>query len=491
MKIRKAPFVYLAVLLMVICFGTGSWAQRDVKEAIVKVYAVHNPPDYYNPWNMEGPRAVVGSGCIIEGKRILTNAHIVSNQTFLQVRRYGEAELHQAHVIAVSHQADLALLGVDEPSFFEGVEPLEIGELPEVQDKVLVYGFPIGGDTLSITSGVISRIEHQPYVHSSLSLLSGQIDAAINPGNSGGPVIVDGKVVGVIMQGIPESQNIGYMVPAPIIKHFLTDIQDGRHDGFPSLGILMQNMRNSDLRRYYKMPSGQTGVLVTRVFPGSPADGKIKPGDVLLSIDGYKVANDGTVEFRPRERTEVSYVVQLHQVGEQVSVEVLRDGQVLAMQIDLNRSWDLNWLVPLEQYDTLPSYYIYAGIVFCPLSKNLLNIWGNDWYNLAPKELVSILSDNVPEVEGEQVIIILRVLPADINDGYQDMVFSVVEKVNGKRVRSMRDLVAFIEGDDSEPYVLLETKNKRQIVLDRAKALESQQRILSIYKIREDRSPDL
>ncbi|HHV63208.1 MAG TPA: serine protease [Firmicutes bacterium] len=472
-------------------YAGAALAADDVREAIVKVYAVHNPPDYYNPWNMEGPSAVTGSGCIIEGNRILTNAHVVSDQTFLQVRRYGEADLYQARVAAVSHEVDLALLEVDDPSFFKGVKPLELGDLPEIQERVLVYGFPMGGDTLSITGGVISRIEHQPYVHSSLSLLAGQIDAAINPGNSGGPVIVEGKVVGVIMQGIPEAQNIGYMVPAPVIKHFLEDIKDGTCDGFPSLGILMQNMRNPDLRRRYKMADGQTGALVTRVLPGSPADGKIRPGDVLLSVDGYQVANDGTVEFRPKERTALLYVIQRHQLGEEVTVEVLRDGQVVPLRITLNCPWDRNLLVPMEQYDKLPSYYIYGGIVFCPLSKNLLKIWGDGWYNMAPKELVAILSDNVPEVEGEQVVVILRVLPADVNDGYQDMVYSIVKKVNGKRIRNMNDLVRFTEEDNAGPYTVFETKSGEQIVLSRDKVRQSRDRILSTYKIREDRSADL
>lgn len=493
---RKAIFFWLVVLFIGILNGLGNYgvlAADDVREAIVKVYAVYNSPDYYNPWNMEGPRAVSGSGCIIEGNRILTNAHVVSDQTFLQVRRYGEAELYLARVAAVSHEADLALLEVDDPSFFKDVKPLEFGDLPEVQDRVLVYGFPIGGDTLSITGGVISRIEHQPYVHSSLSLLAGQIDAAINPGNSGGPVIMDGKVVGVVMQGIPEAQNIGYMVPTPVIKHFLEDIADGNYDGFPALGILMQNMRNSDLRGRYKMADGQTGVLVTRVIPGSPADGKIKPGDVLLSLGGYQVANDGTVEFRPKERTALTYVVQGHQLGEEVSVEVLRDGQVVPLTITLNCPWERNWLVPMEQYDVLPSYYIYGGIVFCPLSKNLLKIWGDGWYNMAPKELVAILSDNVPEVSGEQVVVVLRILPADINDGYQDMVYSIVTKVNGKKIRNMSDLVRFAEAeeDGAGPYTIFETKSGEQIVFSRDKVRQSRDRILSTYKVREDRSADL
>jgi len=245
-------FFFITIFLFGITFPVSSTA-LDVREAIVKVYVVSNSPDYYNPWSMRGPQGGSGSGCIIENNLILTNAHVVSDHTFLQVRKYGETERHQAQVIAVSHLTDLALLRVDDPAFFEGEPALSFGELPEIQQEVLVYGFPMGGDMLSITKGIISRVEHQPYVHSSSVFLASQIDAAINPGNSGGPVLINGKIVGVVMQGISSSQNIGYMVPIPVIRHFFDDLKDGTYDGYPSLGVGLQDMENKGLRKYYQM----------------------------------------------------------------------------------------------------------------------------------------------------------------------------------------------------------------------------------------------
>ena len=130
-----------------------------------------------------------GSGAIIgckDGQRyILTNAHVVANETFLEVQRYGERKRFIATVHAVSHQADLALLKVEDKSFFGDVTPLEFGELPHVEQEIVVYGYPMGGNTLSATIGVVSRIEHHLYAHSGESFLAIQVDAAVNPGNSG------------------------------------------------------------------------------------------------------------------------------------------------------------------------------------------------------------------------------------------------------------------------------------------------------------------
>ncbi len=487
MKVCFACLLF-SVLLLPLC---AEVVAQEVADAIVKIYSVYDVPDYYNPWNMMGPRSRTGSGAIIEGNRILTNAHVVSDVTFLQLRRHGETKRFVAHVEAVSHQSDLALLRVEDESFFSGMTPLELGELPCTYQEVRVYGFPLGGDTLSITRGVISRIEHQPYVHSSVALLAGQIDAAINPGNSGGPVIVDGKVVGVVMQSRPRAQNIGYMVPTLVIRHFFKGLEEGRYRGFPSLGVLLQNMENQDIRRKYHMQEGQSGVLVTSVLPASSASDILLEGDVVFSINGYDVANDGTVEFRPRERTSLAYAVQNKQVGESIEVVVWREAEEIALSMPLRRTVEDNWLVPMERYETDPTYYIYGGLVFSPLSKDLLSIWGTDWYDRAPRELVAMLSHNFPESDGEQVVVILRVLAATVNEGYQHTANWVIERVNGKQILNMAELVNRLEADDGETFVVLETSHNSSIVLDRQRVQDSTLQILSTYRIARDRSLDL
>ncbi len=463
----------------------------DVKDAIVKIYTSHNIPDYQNPWSMRGTFQSTGSGCVIKGRRILTNAHIVSDQTFIQVRRNGSARRYKARVLNVAHTADLALLTVDDPAFFENIEPLELGDLPQAQQEVLVYGFPLGGDTLSITKGVVSRVEHQTYAHSSAYLLAVQIDAAINPGNSGGPALVSNRIVGVAMQGISQADNIGYIVPAPIIAHFLEDIADGQWDGIPSLGVALTEMRNPDLRRMYQMPTNATGALVIRTVRGSPADGVLREGDAILRIAGHPVADDGTVEFRPRERTSLAYYIQERQIGDYLNLDILRDGAVQPLRVQLNRPLEKDCLVPNERYDVLPTYYIFGGLVFCPLTKNLLESWGPNWADAAPESLVALLQFNYITDERDEVVVLLKVLAADINEGYDDYFAWIVSEVNGRRIRHLRDLIAAVADTNAGPYVVFQDKFGDRIVLDRAKATASAAPLMETYRIKRDRSPDL
>jgi len=482
-------FLFISMLLFLTTSSVFAEVQ-DVREAIVKVYVVSNSPDYYNPWSMQGPRGASGSGCIIENNLILTNAHVVSDQTFLQVRKYGETERYRAEVVAVSHLTDLALIRVEDPAFFEEQSFLTLGELPEPQQEVLVYGFPMGGDMLSITKGIISRIEHQSYVHSSSVFLAGQIDAAINPGNSGGPVLMDDKIVGVVMQGIPTSQNIGYMVPVPVIRHFFDDLKDGTYDGYPSLGVSLQDMENQGSRKYYQMEKDMSGVLINQIIPGSPSDGNLQADDILLSIGNYKVGNDGTIEFRTHERTQLTYAVQEKQIGENIQMDILRNGEKISLDVNLYRSSQKDQLVPMEQYETLPSYYICGGLIFCPLSRNLLHIWGSQWYQSAPTGLIYHLQNNIPEREGQQVVVLLKSLAADVNEGYQNVNSWVVDTVNGEKIWNLNDFVAKVEAIQDD-YIILENKWDQKIVIDREMAKNTHQEILEIYRIPFDRSEDL
>jgi S1-C subfamily serine protease len=466
-------------------------ASPGVREAMVKIYSVQIEPYYYDPWSMNRPSASGGSGCVIAGNRILTNAHIVSDQSFIQVRRHGDSKKYTARVIAVSHTADLALLTVDTPEFFEAVEPLQLGDLPEVQQEVTVYGFPEGGDTLSITKGVVSRVEHDAYAHSSFNLLAVQIDAAINPGNSGGPVLADDRVSGVVMQYLEDSENIGYMVPAPLIHHFLDDLKDGRYDGIPEDGIVVQPMENDALKDRFGLPRQRSGSLVVTVLPDAPAQGAVRPGDVILAVDGHAVADDGTIEFRPRERTLAAYFTQMHQIGDDLDLTLWRDGGQKTVRIRLDKALGSLDLVPKERYDVRPTYYIYGGLIFVPLTQNYLMSWGEQWYSTAPKNLVALYDGDRRTVSGEEVVVLSKVLPAEVNNGYHQYRDLRVVEVNHRRIRNLNELMAAVEGAGAERFVEFGTEDGLRIVLNRQRVVQTQAQLLRTYSVPSDRSEDL
>jgi len=455
-----------------------------LEKAMVKIITVSNQPDYLRPWQMLGQDTTSGSGCIIEGNRILTNAHIISNATFIQVNKSGETTKYVARILAVDHECDLALLTVNDKNFFRNSTAIQIGGVPEPGEKVKVYGFPIGGDKLSVTEGVVSRIEIGQYSHSLRSFLMIQIDAAINQGNSGGPVLKDGKIVGVAFQSMEKAQNIGYAIPSIMVKHFLEDLKDNDYKGFPTLGISTQGLENESYRKKLGMKKGQTGVIIREVEYGAPSYGILKEEDVILSINGIKIENDGTVPYG-RSRLDLSFITDLKYVGDKITVEVLRDKQPLKLNIVMKNYIPI---VPRTEYDKKPTYYIFGGLVFTKLTVNYVyGLWGQ--FNRRPSILDRVIYEISTPVK-QQIVVLQQVLADEINKGYHDFSNLIVKKVNGQEISDMQDLIKKIE-ETKDEFLEIELEDKNKITLETKKAKDASDDILKKYGINFDRSEDL
>lgn len=474
----------LLLLLSTFFILLQAQTQEDItKQAIVKIYTVSKQLNYQEPW-ASSMRQSTGSGAIIKDNYILTNAHVVANETFLEVQRYGQRKRYIANVVFVSHQADLALLKVEDKAFFEGVAPLTFGTLPEVEEKIVVYGYPMGGSTLSATIGVVSRIEHHRYAHSGERFLAIQVDAAVNPGNSGGPALSHGKIVGVVMQVISKSQNIGYLVPVSMVEHFIEDIKDGKYDGFPELGVTTQKMENPTLKDYYGLDENTTGKLVADIVYNAPVIDVIQKGDIITSIDGHNIEDDGTVSFREHEYTDFAYYVDMHQIGENVTLEIIREGKKMTVEANLTRIPDDVLLVQTTQYDTMPSYFIEGGYIFSPLSRNLLLSTKLNRLKL------SYFATQWPTKEQKEVVVLLKVLASEMSRGHNDFKMWAIEKINGETYDSFNTFYHKIKNFKGQ-YIVLEDKDGVELVIDTQKAKENKSKILKKYNIEFDRSVDL
>ena len=250
---------------LILASVTPAMAQKapsDVYRSVLRIEVATQVPDYETPWNSGRFSGGIGTGFIIGKNKILTNAHVVSNARRLLITVHGSPTKYPAKVEHIAHDCDLALLSVEDFKDFESFPTFEFGEVPSLESQVRVIGYPIGGDRISVTRGVVSRIDFQPYSHSRAdSHLAVQIDAAINPGNSGGPVVQDSKVVGVAFQGLRQADNTGYIIPTPVMKRFLKDIEDGTYDQYADLGISEFPLHNPAMRKALGLPDDGKGVL--------------------------------------------------------------------------------------------------------------------------------------------------------------------------------------------------------------------------------------
>jgi S1-C subfamily serine protease len=452
---------------------------------VVRVFATTQDPDYDSPWQSETPSSSTGSGVVIQGHGILTGAHVVANATFLQVQKISNPAKVIAHVRAVCHDSDLALLDVTDPSFYEDVPKAEIGELPDLRDKVSVVGFPVGGEEISITEGVVSRVEVQRYSHSQRHLLAVTVDAAINKGNSGGPVFRGARVVGIAFQKVTNADNIGELVPAPLIRRFLDGAKKGRDLDVPGFGIATQNLENPLLRAKLGMKEGDTGILVTSVQEGGSAWGRLRAGDALLEIDGAPISNNGTIRYLEKYRTRFDVMLGQYYAGDAMPLTILRDGKRKRILLTLRRAV---WLVPRSQYDQVPSYVVYGGLVFQPLTRNFLATW-DKWRHRAPKEFLYDYYLGRRTKNRQEALVLSQILADELTIGYGNLYHEGVAEVCGKPVRNMRELVTRL--DKARGAVEVKTTSGGTIMLDVTAAREANPRILERYNIPRDRSTDL
>jgi hypothetical protein len=293
---------------------------------------------------------------------------------------------------------------------------------------------------------VVSRIEVRQYAHSGRSLLTIQIDAAINPGNSGGPALNEaGEVIGVAFQNQNQSQNIGYVIPVPIITHFLHDVDPKdplRCLGFCSLGVKFQSTENEQMRANLKLKDGQSGILICRVSPTTITTKFLQRGDVIMNIDGHDIANDGTFAVGQKERLSLQHLIQLKYAGEEVQMTVFRQGEELELMVPTH---PVPSLVPSTIYDEKQPYFLYGGLSFMPLTKTYLQEWGQNWLSDAPAELLLLMYDNVQSMTDEQPVILSHVFPTKRTAGYSDMIDQRVVSVNGEQVVNLRQMYQLVQ----------------------------------------------
>ncbi len=485
------PSALLGALLL-FCFPVAvlhaaPTPNENTGRSVVRIEATSQAPNYRMPWTPGSTSGGVGSGFYVGNNRIVTNAHVVSHARFLTVSKQGDPRPYPARVEHVAHDCDLAMIVVNDPSFFEGMVALEIGGLPAMESTVSVYGYPIGGDRLSVTRGVVSRIDFQPYSHSGAdSHLAIQIDAAINPGNSGGPVLQDGKVVGVAFQGYrgDVAQNVGYMIPTPVIRRFLEDVADGHYDQYVDLSLTYYPLFNPAARTALGLKNGDRGVLVGTVFGGGSSDGLIQEGDVLLAIDGHAIASDGTVDL-DNETVELAEIVERKFLGDSVEIELLRDAKEQTVHLDLK---PFPFRLAAYSYEDRALYLTYAGLVFQPVDRDLLETFRPNNLRLG-FYFDSFLSDHRYR-DRKELVTLSNILADPVNSYANDFRFGIVDSINDIPIGSLKEAAEALE-KPGEFTVIRFIGEGRPLVLERNAVEKAAPRIAERYDLRKPAQIDL
>ncbi len=276
-----------------------------------------------------GVRQALGSGFIVDSRGyIITNNHVVDKADKIYVKLSSDPENDSdpgrlAHVVGVDADTDIAVIKIDAP---EPLPTVKLGNSDgaQVGDWVLAIGSPFGLSK-TVSAGIVSakdRTIDDPGPDGRVSQFQRfiQTDAAINPGNSGGPLVdMAGEVIGMntaIYTQSEGSEGIGFAMPSNTIANVYNQLIGPDHKVIRgSIGISFQGAESSAVSRMYGFANG--GVLVNTVTPNGPAaKGGVKPGDVIVSIDG-KPIKDGDALVAD---------IASRKVGTTVQIGLLRNG---------------------------------------------------------------------------------------------------------------------------------------------------------------------
>ncbi|CAK9060151.1 unnamed protein product [Durusdinium trenchii] len=473
--------------------------------------------NYSMPWTTKRQQSSTSSAFVLslEERLLLTNRHCVAHASCIEVRKRGDDEKFEAEVLARATDCDLAILTVREESFWKGTLSAQelCRDVPALFSEVVCVGYPTGGDNLCVTKGVVSRVDYEDHPDPWMNRLVIQIDAAINPGNSGGPALVaGGRCVGVAYESLKDgsTENIGFIIPVSVVEKFLTAWRRLANEGsaaphaerstmrvtaFGHGRFFAQRLENAGMRRALGLSKGQSGVIIKSVDPTTPNAQALRRGDVLMSLVGVSIGNDGCVPFvcgsSRHDRVPFPYVAINKFVGESLDAEIMRDGVQISCAFELLPQEPL---VSVEkEAPWLLDYCIIGGLVFVVLSQQYLRAtFGDKWRKERCNGLAEIMDSRERDFEDEQVVVLSYVLAHTVNLGFQDVrnarLKAFVMDGQPVRVRNLWHLSELLDSCQDE-YLRFELFGRGSgflpeiIVLERAAVQAAEKDILSRNKI--------
>ena len=453
-----------------------------IYDSVLMIHCVGAKIDALQPWQVSEQEAWTGSGFCVEvtnSKVVITNAHVADNSFIVQICRQGDTTKYTTKVLCIAHELDLAILEL--PASLADIAPLVLQKsIPKLFQDVRVFGYPEGGNNISITKGVISRIDVQLYAHAASlgfdeemvgtwgNLLLVQIDAAINSGNSGGPSVDDtGCVIGVASSTLENAQNIGYLIPSLLLGLFISQYEtSGEWKGLCEPGFSWRSLECKSLRNYLGMAFSATGVLITSLAPLGTLAASLYPGDVLLAIDDKVISNEGSILLGTEEAIPVHFhhVITSKALGSKYKLSVLRKGEVIEKEVTFPPI--PSYFPRFQSIDAKPCFVIFGGLVFTRLSMPILTAL-QEKHSFRPMNL----HRRWKQTEDEEIPFLLTILrhPVNVGMGYSNELRSVIA-VNDIDIKTLKDLliVSLSTIKKRTPYLIYHFKS----LIDESRSVE-------------------
>ncbi|MGJ4754276.1 PDZ domain-containing protein [Leptospira kmetyi] len=460
--------------------------QELYHKSIVQIKVTFQEPEYHQPWKKKNPRVRRGVGVVTEGNRILIPYSLLPDATLVEVKKYSSYSEMKAVVFRQDPESNLALLRVEKKNFFDDLVPLEFSPVSVFPKQANVYQLDNSGSIQATAISLLSMdMDQMPLGQVELPV----VDVSSSEGLNGfGEVVIENGKVSGLLYDFTSGKNSGRIIPSFIIQKFLNTPGT---NVFGYKGFRFRPITDGSVKKYYGMEESDSGILVADVIPGSSASGVLKLEDVILEFGGKNVDSKGYINHPLYGKQVLSFLAHAgdafgYSLGKEIPILVLRDKKKINLNMKLKPFPHSAVRIPFKNIPASNDFAVEGGFVFLELSEALLEEWGKDWRSRVDRKLLYLYDySKFHEKEGDEgkIVLLSQVLPDESNNGFHDLSFKIVEKIDGKEVKSVQDLRKNIREGKSD-FALISLDDGTEIALDRGKLGEINDRIYKSYKIR-------
>ena len=463
--------VRVGLLLLFVASARADDVLPRLRKSLVHLSVSTQAYSATSPWNKGAVGRRSGRGVVVQPGVILTPAVNVRNQIMVEVSVANSVRRYPARLRHVDYRIGLALVEIADETLKAAMEPLPVGDPLKIDDEVDVY--QLGGDNMveRTTARVIRA-------NASFTRLTLTVQTSGSDSGNGQTAVRDGKIVG-LLTGTQSSKQRGTLLSVETIRHYLDDFKDGKYNGLPGGGVWWQALLRDDLRDHYGLGENQHGIAITRIGAGRTGSGVLRDGDVLSKLDGYEIDDEGRFNHETHGRLNATYLWGGRRyAGDTVKATVLRGGKPVEVDLVLKSFPRSEQVVPAAVIDGRPEYLVVGGLVILELTSSVGSGGGS---------ILRRYRDRAgwePPTDRRRVVFVDRVLADPSNKGYGSLRQAVIETVNGRKVREIKDVAEALGRADGDFHVFTFEGGKADFAV-RADALDKiNDRIAEGYNVK-------
>jgi len=446
-----------------------------LRGALVKLHLTAQGFDLTSPWNKESPRTTEAAGVLVRPGLVLTSADAVDDLIMVEVSVANSSRRYPAKLRHADPKTGLALVELTDEGLLGSMAPLPLGEPVRLDDTFDFY--TLGQD--NIVERYDARVIRADADGAQLRL---RVKTTLSDSGNGQAAVRDGALCGLLVDTTRQRQE-GTILGLETIRRYLADFDDGKYDGPPSSSMWIQPLLRDDLRKWVKLPDDLHGILITRLMRGRSGADVLRAGDVLLSVDGNDLDDEGKFVDPVHGRLSVSWLSQgRHYAGETTTVKVFRDGQATEVSYPLIAVPDSAEVVPPGPGKGRPEFLVIGGLVILELNDEtgarigrspsgviLRRYMERDgWDDLGPRK---------------RIVYVDHVLADESNKGFENMMQVPLQSVNDRPILELADITRALDERAGEYHVFRFEGLESDYVIPAARLGEIDARVAQTYKV--------